>query len=911
MRALFLLLTLGLTLAGQPKRPITFADYETWKAISGQTLTADGKWLAYALMPQAGDGEVIAKELASGKEIRIPVGTPPRREDTDGENAEERGPAAPRGPRLVFSADGRFLVAQTFPRKADSDAARKARKKAADMPKGGMAVLALASGAVTRIENVKSFAVPETGAAVVAYLEEGNDKRLGLRPLDGAASWTYEGVTDYALSRNGATLAAAGAEEVFAVSVADGTKTVLQTGKARYAKLTFDADGKRLAYLADGSVHGWEPGTAASLWLKPPAGQTVSDRGAFTFTRNGAALVLGLTTRARGGRAATAAPEPDPDKAVFELWNWKDDRIQTVQKSRAVTDRGRSTPAIFHLAGKKLVMLGDAEITEATVSDEATVALGYSDRGYARLAEFDTRYRDVWVIDAVTGTRQKAVQKTRSTPTLSPDGKWAIYFDNGSWWSIDTRSGKTANLTAQQPVSFAEELHDTPGKPGSNGQAGWTRDSAWFLIYDRYDVWAVRPDGSEAKLVTEGRGRREQIIFRLVRPRADPRDRGIDPSQPLLLSAEKESTRETGFYRDSLQGAAEPVRLILAAKKFSAPVMARQADVAVLTASRFDEFPDLLISDSKFATMRKVSDANPQSKGLRWGTAESVAFKNPDGVSLRATLFKPENFDPKKQYPMIVYIYERLSNNLHNFVVPQPSQNVNAALYVSNGYLVLHPDIAYRAGYPGESALQCVTAAVQKVVDMGFVDEKRIGIQGHSWGGYQIAYMVTRTNRFAAAAPGALVANMTSAYDGIRYGPGIPRQFQYEQGQSRIGGSLWQYPMRYFDNSPLFRADQIQTPLLMLHNDRDDAVPFTQGLEFFLALRRLNKEVYFFNYNGEPHGLRKRANQRDYAIRTFEFFGHFLQGAPKPAWMEKGIPYLDREKPEAQAWRPVASDQKQ
>jgi dipeptidyl aminopeptidase/acylaminoacyl peptidase len=194
---------------------------------------------------------------------------------------------------------------------------------------------------------------------------------------------------------------------------------------------------------------------------------------------------------------------------------------------------------------------------------------------------------------------------------------------------------------------------------------------------------------------------------------------------------------------------------------------------------------------------------------------------------------------------------------------------------------------------------------------MGFVDEKRIGIQGHSWGGYQIAYMVTRTNRFAAAAPGALVANMTSAYDGIRYGPGIPRQFQYEQGQSRIGGSLWQYPMRYFDNSPLFRADQIQTPLLMLHNDRDDAVPFTQGLEFFLALRRLNKEVYFFNYNGEPHGLRKRANQRDYAIRTFEFFGHFLQGAPKPAWMEKGIPYLDREKPEAQAWRPVASDQKQ
>ena len=215
---------------------------------------------------------------------------------------------------------------------------------------------------------------------------------------------------------------------------------------------------------------------------------------------------------------------------------------------------------------------------------------------------------------------------------------------------------------------------------------------------------------------------------------------------------------------------------------------------------------------------------------------------------------------------------------------------------MSNGYLVLMPDIVYTIGYPGQSALKCVLPAIQAVVDKGFVNEQTIGIQGHSWGGYQIAYMVTQTNRFKAAAPGAVVANMTSAYSGIRWGTGLPRQFQYEQTQSRIGGSLWEYPMRFLENSPIFRADRVQTPLMMIHNDADDAVPWYQGIELFLALRRLGKEAYMFNYNGEPHGLRKRQNQKDYTMRLQQFFDHFLKGAPTPDWMEVGVPFLQRNK---------------
>ena len=246
-----------------------------------------------------------------------------------------------------------------------------------------------------------------------------------------------------------------------------------------------------------------------------------------------------------------------------------------------------------------------------------------------------------------------------------------------------------------------------------------------------------------------------------------------------------------------------------------------------------------------------------------WGRSELIRFKNDDGVALSAALYKPENFDPKKKYPMLVYIYEPLSQNVNNFVEPRPSHNINFAYYVSNGYLILTPDIVYTIGSPGPSALKCVLPAVQAVVDRGFVDENAIGIQGHSWGGYQTAYMITQTHRFRAAEAGAPVGNMTSAYSGIRWGSGLPRQFQYEQSQSRIARPLYEAPQKFIENSPIFHIQGVKTPLLILHDDNDDAVPWYQGIELFLALRRNGKEAYLFNYNGEFHGLRRRHDQKD------------------------------------------------
>ncbi len=629
----------------------------------------------------------------------------------------------------------------------------------------------------------------------------------------------------------------------------------------------------------------------------------ISDKANLSFSLDGSRLFLGAAPPSEPEKSADE-DIPADEKVLVDLWHWKDDYIQPIQKVRAEQDRQRSYRAIYVVKDKKFVQLADEKMESLAPSTDGRLAIGSDNRAYRVMSDYDPGLTDFYLVSAEDGTRKLVTQKQRGNVSLSPGAKYAIYFDGKDWNSYSIAGGTTVNLTKNLPVHFFNEDNDTPEVPNSYGLAGWTKDDRDLLIYDRYDVWQLSPDGSAAKNLTDGVGRRDRVQFRYVR--LDPKERSIDPLKPLLLHAENEDTRDSGFYRDKINGGL-PEKLIMGAKDYNNPTKARDADVLMFTASRFDEFPDIWITDASFKNPKKVSNGDAQRAQFNWGTGELIAFKNTDGVALKGLLLKPDNFDPKKKYPMIVYIYERLTQGLHAFRNPGPGTSINPTYYVSNGYLIFMPDIVYTTGYPGRSALQCVLPAIQAVVDKGFVDEANIGIQGHSWGGYQIAYMVTQTNRFKAAEAGAAVANMTSAYSGIRWGTGLPRQFQYEHSQSRIGGSLWEYPMRYIENSPLFHIDKVQTPLLMINNDEDDAVPWYQGIEFYLGLRRLNKEAYMFSYNGEKHGLRKRINQKDYTRRLQEFFDHFLKGAPAPEWMEKGIPYLQKEK-EKEKYRVADSD---
>ena len=735
--------------------------------------------------------------------------------------------------------------------------------------------------------------------------------------MSNASERKFNDVLDYTLSKDARTLVfavAARKEEtngVFTMPTniaTSGGPVVLITGKGKYLKLTWDEDQTQLAFISDKDdansrqpkfkVYHWnrdKDQAAEIVSVSSPDFRkdfVVSEKANLGFSLDGSRLFLGTAPPPEPEKNADEE-NPADEKVLVDLWHWKDDYVQTIQKVRAEQERNKSYRAVYHLKDKKFVQIADETMETISPSNDGRYAIGSDNREFRTIGDYNPGLTDYYLVNTLTGARKLIAKKQRSGVSLSPNGKYALYFNGKDWFTYSVSDGRVVNLTSSLPANFYNEQNDTPSTPGSYGNAGWTKDDAHVLLYDRFDIWQVSPDGRSAKNLTDGLGRREKTALRYVR--LDPKERWIDPAGPLLLHAENEETRDSGFYRDKIDGGL-PEKLIMAAKDFNNPTKARDADVMVLSASRFDEFPDLWTTGPGFRDLKKTSNGDAQRAQFKWGSAELISFKNVDGVPLKGLLLKPENFDPTRKYPMIVYIYERLSQGLHAFRNPAPGTSINPTFYVSNDYLVFMPDIVYTIGYPGQSALKCVLPGIQAVADRGFVDEKAIGIQGHSWGGYQIAYMVTQTNRFRAAAPGALVSNMTSAYSGIRWGTGLPRQFQYEQSQSRIGGSLWEYPMRFLENSPVFRADRVETPLMMIHNDEDDAVPWYQGIEYYLALRRLGKEVYLFNYNTEKHGLRKRINQKDYTRRLQEFFDHFLKGKPAPEWMEKGIPYLQREK---------------
>lgn len=643
---------------------------------------------------------------------------------------------------------------------------------------------------------------------------------------------------------------------------------------APQAKLLVNAE-------SNGMTKGWAPSEYADL----------------SFSKDGQRLFLSTA------ELPVTPPKNAAEPVKVDLWHWKDPELQSMQKANAERDKQRSYRAVVHLAEEKFVQLANKLIPQVMLNDNAQFAMGISTLPYRHLMSWDSLYYDAYAVDLQNGQAKMLVEKSRFMPQFSPAGKYVVYFDadKNVWWSHATADGKKINLTGHIKTRFEDQQRDTPEPKNAFGVAGWTNDDASVVLYDQFDLWEVNLQSKAARNLTAGFGRKNQLELRYVHlgdVRQSPQTKALPADKPWILSATHDVNQSTGYYtiQPTSNQALEPKRLIHGEKLYSGLIKAKDSDTILFTQQTFTEFPDLWSADLSFAKPQKISYANPQQAQYNWGTQEMIDYTSADGKKLKALLAKPENFDPKKKYPMMVYIYEKMTDNMHRFVSPAPAQNINVTRYVSNGYIVLRPDIVYKTGYPGKSALDTVVPAVQQVIAKGYVDPKRVGIQGHSWGAYQISYMITRTNIFRAAEAGASMANMVSGYGGIRWGAGISRAFQYEKQQSRIGGTPWDSTAKYVENSPIFAIDKVQTPFLTVHNDDDDAVPWYQAIEFFTAMRRLNKEAYWFNYNGEKHGLRDRENIKHFTVHMSEFFDHYLLNKPRPEWMDKPVPYLEKGK---------------
>ena len=501
---------------------------------------------------------------------------------------------------------------------------------------------------------------------------------------------------------------------------------------------------------------------------------------------------------------------------------------------------------------------------------------------------------NLMAVNVANGKTVKIGEANNEASELSPDGKYVVYYKDNNYYSHNLLTNKVVCLTEAIPYPLWDEDDDHPMTPEAYGIAGWGEKDNRILVYDRYDIWALDLNGVEAPLnLTSDYGRKNNL--RLRYNRLDKEKGGIDVGDLMVLDVLDFNNQKRGYatMKYAAKGATPKVQ-VLDNYKLTRLNKAKDADVFVWQKANFETVPDLwTATGTDFSKAQKLTSSNPQMKDISWGTAQLVEWYAYNGRKTKGVLYIPEGFDPNEgSWPMLSVFYERNAEELYMHYTMEPSWSwVNYPFYVSRGYVVFVPDIYYDTpGIPGESAYNYVCSGVEEMLKRyPSIDPKRLGIDGQSWGGYQTAYLVTRTNMFACAGSGAPVANMTSAYGGIRWGTGDSRQAQYEMGQSRIGRTLWEAPELYIANSPVFHADRVQTPLLIMHNDADGAVPWYQGIEMFMALRRLEKPVWMLQYNGEAHNLKERRNRKDITKRLQQFFDHYLKGDPMPRWMKEGI----------------------
>jgi len=991
------------------KKPLDHSDYDIWNTVRADSISADGKWIAYTISSEESGSTLKIRNTHDATEYTVT-----------------------RGSGAQFTRDGQFIAYYVDP---DPDVVKKLRQqKNKEVPRRKLEILNLENGSHAVVERVRAFSFPrensewiaihllkpadegsvqegqadvsesfevteqglkrpetdprklryreklkqqeategkreeqsasgevQSGAAAASAgadpaqkenksddNEKDNGTDLVLRNLQTQVERRFPNVTSLTWSEGAESLAFATSADdpeddgVFLFDIKRLKLRQVSAGRGNYRQLALSQDGSHLAFLSDRDDYqadepAWKlylykksqkqardivdaetPGVPQDFWPANNAGTSFSeDNRRLYFSTAPIPDDLGEDDKDKKGDKNEEQVDEEP-QADVDIWHWEDPYLQPQQLLQANRERNRTYRAVYDLRSRKIHQLETLEVPDVRVDvrSQSDFVVGSSNLKYRKRLSWDVPgYQDTYLINLKTGHRDLITEQARFSASISPEGKYLTWYDPEArhWFGMSTKERKIRNLSQAIPHPLYDELHDTPSLPRSYRSAGWLADDAGLIVYDRYDLWLLHPEGKQKpQNLTGGVGRQTKTRFRYTR--LDVEERSIDPQHPMLLSAFDETTKADGYYRLNIQqlglgkrrssankqpktDAPRLEKLIVLNERLGGLRKARDADDVMLTRQTFERFPDIWHSTLAFQKINRISKANPQQRDYRWGTVEMVNWKSAQGVPLEGLLYKPEGFDPAQEYPLMVYFYERNSDNLHRYYTPAAGRSIiNFSFYVSRGYVIFVPDIPYRTGEPGQSAADAVLPGVESILEQGFVDRQRIGVQGHSWGGYQIAWLVTQTDLFACAEAGAPVSNMTSAYGGIRWGSGMSRMFQYERTQSRIGASLWEARDKYIDNSPVFFADRVQTPLLILHNDEDTAVPWYQGIELFVAMRRLGKPCWMLNYPGEPHWVMKDANRMDFAIRLQQFFDHYLKGDPMPVWMADGVPAVDKGK---------------
>ena len=900
--SLFFLLLLAEVSVCQEKRAMTLMDLMYFQSMGATAISDNGEWIAYEVRNERSDGQAIV--VSSNGQISYHI---------------------ERGEKPAFTSNSSWVMLTQVPPFHEPEG-----KDLKEKPQNKLVLLNLLSGSERVFHDVRKAEFSQDGKSLFVHhtiikdtlLSKGQLEKLrkagtvlrvvqlqGLEEdiLDFVDSYTVDSLSrnlvffrrDTLSSRNGLyhlNLPATGHEP-----------SVIDTiSNPKFSSFSWYEKKSMLAYVRaydlekdtveNSELSIWRADYAAPdvvvVQKDAPDGLILPFDNSLTWSSDGNKLFFGFREE-RFSKVVHKEGEFSglvdslQSFAQVDVWHWNDPQIKTHEKASWPQMSRQHLLAVYHVTDRRIVPLADEDIRMVQVSVSSPYLAGFSSTDYSVKATWDGNSRDFYVISLVTGEKQLIAKELRDMASVSPTGRFALYFKNGHWHSHNILSGSLRIITSRAEFPFFDENNDTPTEPSSYRMMGWLDDGVSVILYDKYDIWLANLEYGEITNITKGKGRAESVIFR---------NAGIDPKpffstrDQIFLEGFNEKTKERALYSARLSSPG--VKMLLdVGKNLKWRMASRDLKTFVYTSESYNEYPDLWVADHQFKKLLKLSNLSAQLSKFNWGHSELIDFENQDAVPLQGVLIKPGDYDVSKKYPVFVYFYEKFSQRLHEFNQTVINHRPSFGYYASNGYCVFLPDIHFDIGYPGMSAVKSLVPAVQKLIDMGVADPDAIGLHGHSWSGYQVAFVVTQTDLFKAAIAGAPVSNMTSAYSGIRWGSGLARQFQYERGQSRIGPSMFENLDLYLQNSPVFYADKIKTPLLLMHGDRDEAVPWEQSIELYLAMRRLGKDVIFLQYRDEPHHPQKYPNKVDYTIRMKEYFDYHLRGMKPARWITEGRPY--------------------
>ena len=919
-------------LAAQEKPTLTADDYGQWESLGTGVLSADGRWLAVAVRRVNDEGELRVHATDSDSVVVVPFGSGP-----------------------VFSRDGGWL-AYSIGVSPDERKKMEAEKKPV---RSALGLLNLSSGEQEQIDEIESFSLSEDGRylAFHRYKPEGKESDgvdVVVRELSSGASLSFGNVSELAWRDEGHLLAmTVDADGMIGNGVKlydpeTGRLRSLDTDEATYRHLSWREEAADLAVLRTYTDDGHEDTAHVALaWrglddddsqafvLDPregpvlPVGTRVVEHRTPSWSEDGGTVFLGIQDRIpvdepvveegeeegeesgdgegadAGDEATGAGEEEEEDSPGVEIWHSLD--VDPVPQQRV---RERQLRQVHHIGGWQLdrdrfLQLGGDHADRASIVEGGRHVVARDETPYDVDAMFRQQYFDLYAIDAASGERGLVRERVTIDFGGSPGGRYLVWFEGEDYWSYDLGSGETRNITEGLGGVFVNlDLTPTREQMPPFGVAGWTEDDEAVLINDRWDVWEVRPDGSGGRRLTQGA--EDDVRHRVIQ--LDPDADALDPDEPLYYSTYGEWTKMAGFSRARVGDT--PERLVWDGKAFGGffggLLKAEDADVYAFRQERFDDSPDFFVADDDLASPRQVTSTNPFHDDYAWGRTQLIDYENEWGRPLQGALIYPADYEPGEVYPMIVYHYEQLSQGLHRYVVPNPTQYYNLQIWSQEGYFVLMPDIVYRDRRPGQSNVETLRPAVAAAVETGMIDPERVGLIGHSWGGYQTTFFVTQDDLFAGAVAGAPLTNLMSMYLSFYWNSGGTDARIFEISQGRMQVPWWEDWDSYFANSPIHHIENLDTPLLMMFGTQDGAVEFNQGVEFYNAARRAGKNMVLLAYEGENHGLRQEANQKDYQGRILQWFAHYLKGEPAPEWITKGLPYLTQKDGLKKKKRPIS-----